>query len=79
MTFFGARHVETDGSHVYVCFEDLRDSLNVNNAVRKSDKTWLPAYVKVKKERVSYHLSSVSITSIMLLTVKARHWYRSTR
>ncbi|KAF5233752.1 hypothetical protein FAUST_8003 [Fusarium austroamericanum] len=21
MTFFGARHVETDGSHVYVCFE----------------------------------------------------------
>ncbi|UZP42756.1 hypothetical protein NXS19_010572 [Fusarium pseudograminearum] len=21
MTFFGARHIETDGSHVYVCFE----------------------------------------------------------
>ncbi|RGP62769.1 meiosis protein mei2 [Fusarium sporotrichioides] len=26
MVFFGARHVETDGSHVYVCFEDLRDA-----------------------------------------------------
>ncbi|GKU17755.1 unnamed protein product [Fusarium langsethiae] len=52
MVFFGARHVETDGSHVYVCFEDLRDSTNVCDAVRKSDKTWLPAYVKVKKERL---------------------------
>ncbi|RGP67539.1 meiosis mei2 [Fusarium longipes] len=50
--FFGARHVETDGSHVYVCFEDLRDSIFTFNAVRKSDKTWLPSYVKVKKERL---------------------------
>ncbi|KAH7003896.1 RNA recognition motif 2-domain-containing protein [Fusarium venenatum] len=52
MTFFGARHVETDGSHVYVCFEDLRGIINFHDAVRKSEKTWLPSYVKVKQERL---------------------------
>ncbi|KAM0300354.1 hypothetical protein HYE67_010451 [Fusarium culmorum] len=67
MAFFGARHVETDGSHVYVCFEDLRDSLNVNNAVRKSDKTWLPAYVKVKKERLD--IGTVRLAELRQLDV----------
>ncbi|KAM0499550.1 hypothetical protein ACHAP8_005707 [Fusarium lateritium] len=31
MSFFGARHVETDGSHVYVCFEDLRGIFDVHD------------------------------------------------
>ncbi|KAG8676731.1 hypothetical protein FPOAC2_02839 [Fusarium poae] len=52
MAFFGARHVETDGSHVYVCFEDLRGAINFHDAVRKSVKTWLPSYIKVKQERL---------------------------
>ncbi|KAG8361312.1 hypothetical protein FVEN_g1261 [Fusarium venenatum] len=35
---FGARHVETDGSHVYVCFEDLRGIINFHNAFEQACK-----------------------------------------
>ncbi|KAM0413368.1 hypothetical protein ACHAPD_008465 [Fusarium lateritium] len=36
---FGARHVETDGSHVYVCFEDLRGIINFHNAFEQACKS----------------------------------------
>jgi hypothetical protein len=71
MAFFGARHVETDGSHVYVCFEDLRGAINFHDAVRKSVKTWLPSYIKVKQERVSQRLSPLGTSCLMFLTLKA--------
>ncbi|KAJ4133729.1 hypothetical protein NW768_005317 [Fusarium equiseti] len=48
----GNSHVETDGFHVYVCFEDLRDSISAFDAVRKADNHWLPAYAKVKPDRL---------------------------
>ncbi|KAL4723757.1 hypothetical protein ACLX1H_009401 [Fusarium chlamydosporum] len=51
-SFFGCYHPEVNGFHYYVCFEDLRDAIWTFDAIRKADKTWLPSYVKVKKERL---------------------------
>ncbi|KAI1071239.1 hypothetical protein LB507_009476 [Fusarium sp. FIESC RH6] len=50
---YGSSHVETNGFHVYVCFEDIRDSISAFDAVRKADNHWLPVYVKVKPERLT--------------------------
>ncbi|KAH6966911.1 hypothetical protein EDB82DRAFT_517502, partial [Fusarium venenatum] len=36
MAFFGARHVETDGSYVYVCFEDLRGITNFHDVFEQA-------------------------------------------
>ncbi|CVL01960.1 related to mei2 protein [Fusarium mangiferae] len=54
--FHGGRNLETDGGHVYVVFEDLRDAAWAFYAIRRAPKGWFTAYVKIRPERLDLGL-----------------------
>ncbi|KAI1029797.1 hypothetical protein LB503_008298 [Fusarium chuoi] len=62
--FHGGRNLETDGGHVYVVFEDLRDAAWAFYAIRKAPKGWFTAYVKIRPERLSIEVNVLNFSII---------------